>query len=126
MRDDELKALAENRGVIGICFYPYFVKADGRASVDDVVTHIMYIKDLIGIEHVGLGPDFIDYAEDVIVEELKDSSLYPGFVYPEGLKNVTELPNLTLQLWKRGFSELEIRQVLGENFLRVFRKVWRE
>jgi len=56
-----------------------------------------------GINHVGVGPDF-DGAADM----------------PEGASDVSMLPNITYELLKRGYSEQDIRKILGENFLHVF------
>jgi membrane dipeptidase len=58
---------------------------------------------LAGIDHVGLGSDF-DGAND----------------FPEGARDVSMLPNITYELLKRGYSEQDIRKILGENLLRVF------
>ncbi|HEX9543678.1 MAG TPA: membrane dipeptidase, partial [Pyrinomonadaceae bacterium] len=68
-----------------------------------LIDHIDYIVKIAGIDHVGLGADF-DGAMD----------------FPEGAQDVSMLPNITYELLKRGYSEKDIRKVLGENFLRVF------
>jgi membrane dipeptidase len=68
-----------------------------------LIDHIDYIVKVAGIDHVGLGADF-DGAMD----------------FPEGAQDVSMLPNITYELLKRGYSEKDIRKVLGENFLRVF------
>jgi membrane dipeptidase len=65
--------------------------------------HIDHIARVAGIDHVGLGSDFDGVPS-----------------LPVGLKDVSELPNLTYELLRRGYGEKEIRKVLGENFLRVF------
>ena len=68
-----------------------------------IVDHIDYIKNLVGIDYVGLGSDF-----DGV----------PGL--PEGMNGIEDLPLLTYEMLRRGYSETEIRKVLGENLLRVF------
>jgi membrane dipeptidase len=77
------------------------------ASVDDVLDQIDYVVDLVGIDHVGIGSDF-DGVGDTL---------------PIGLKDVSTYPNLILGLFERGYSEVEIRRILGENFLRVWAEV---
>jgi len=67
-----------------------------------LIDHIDYIVKVAGIDHVGLGSDF-DGAMD----------------FPEGAQDVSMLPNITYELLKRGYSEKDIRKILGENFLRV-------
>jgi membrane dipeptidase len=77
------------------------------ASIDDVLDQIDYIVDLVGIDHVGIGSDF-DGVGDTL---------------PIGLKDVSTYPNLIRGLFERGYSEVEIRQILGENLLRVWAEV---
>ena len=76
------------------------------ATVEDVVNHIDYVAQRIGVEHVGLGSDF-----DGV------SSL------PRGLEDVTRLPWITYYLLKRGYSEEDIYKILGGNTLRVLDQV---
>lgn len=68
-----------------------------------LVDHIVHIIEVAGIDHVGLGSDF-DGAMDM----------------PEGMRDVSQLPNITYELLRRGYKEPQIRKILGENFLRVF------
>ena len=77
------------------------------ASTDDVLDHIDHVVALVGIDHVGIGSDY---------EGVGDS-------LPEGLKDVSAYPNLIKGLLERGYSEADIRQVLGENLLRVWQAV---
>ena len=75
-------------------------------SINDVIKHIKYISDLIGIDHVGLGSD------------------YDGVdIMPAGLEDVTKLPFLTKKLLDNGFTIREVRKILGGNFKRVFKEV---
>jgi len=106
LTDDQLKAIANTGGVVGVVFYPSFLVSKGKATIDSVVKHIDYIKNLIGIDYVSLGSDF-DGIESV----------------PIGLEDVSKFPDLTLALLKKGYSEIEVRKILGLNFLRVFKKV---
>jgi membrane dipeptidase len=71
--------------------------------ISKLIDHIDHIVKVAGIDHVGIGADF-DGANDM----------------PEGAKDVSMLPNITYELLKRGYSEADIRKILGENFLRVF------
>lgn len=105
LTDDQLKALADNGGVIGIVFYPHFVKEGSTAYIKDVVDHIDYAVDLMGIDHVGIGSDF------------------DGASMPEDLKDSSELYKVTDELVRRGYSENEIEKLLGANTLRVLKEV---
>jgi membrane dipeptidase len=71
--------------------------------ISKLIDHIEHIVKVAGIDHVGIGADF-DGAMD----------------FPEGAQDVSMLPNITYELLKRGYSEQDIRKILGENFLRVF------
>jgi len=144
--DDLLKRIAKNGGVVQVNFYSVFVdektvtpqsnerekrlKAQ-QAAIDEkykddperraeesdkleaanplpplpiskLIDHIDHIVKVAGIDHVGIGADF-DGANDM----------------PEGAQDVSMLPNITYELLKRGYSETDIRKILGENLLRV-------
>ncbi len=102
--DDMLRALAENGGVIMINFFPKYVAQNGNtdASVADLLDHIDHAVAIAGIDHVGLGSDF-DGVPNL----------------PRGMEDVTKLPYLTYGLLKRGYSEGDVRKILGGNTLRV-------
>lgn len=76
--------------------------------ISKLIDHFDYIVKVAGIDHVGIGADF-DGANDL----------------PEGARDVSMLPNITYELLKRGYSEKDIRKILGENLLRVFAEVER-
>ena len=75
------------------------------ATVSDVVDHIDYVVNTIGIDYVGIGTDF------------------DGGGGLEDCKDVSEMKNITIELLKRGYTKEEIKKIWGENFLRVFREV---
>ena len=72
----------------------------------DVVDHIDYDKNLIGIDHAGIGGGW-DGVE----------------VLPKNIEHISKLPALTKFLIDRGYTKKEIRKILGENFKRVFKEV---
>jgi membrane dipeptidase len=77
-----------------------------RATMADAADHIDHIRKTAGIDHVGLGGDF-----DGITS------------VPEGLEDVSKYPSLTAELLRRGYTDEEIRKILGLNILRVMREV---
>ncbi len=106
LTDDQIKALANAGGVMGIAFAPGFIDPDPRkATIDRVVDHICYVADLVGIDFVGIGSDFDGLGDQVPV-------------VPE----VSQLVHLTRSMMAHGLSEAEIQKVWGGNFLRVLRK----
>ena len=79
---------------------------NGGTSLDDLIDHIDYIKNLVGIDFIGLGSDFDG-----------------GIVSPNEIYDATCYPNISARLFERGYTESEIRKILGLNFLRVLNKV---
>jgi membrane dipeptidase len=78
-----------------------------RPSFVDVADHIDHVKKLVGVDHVGIGSDF------------------DGAFMPVGLEGAEQLPNLTAELLRRGYTEAELFKILGENTLRVMEQVER-
>lgn len=101
LTDDQVKAVAERGGVVGVNFYPEVVHEE--ATLGRVLDHFDY---LVGADHVGIGSDY-------------DGMRQP----PAGLEDVSKMPNITRGLVSRGYSEDEIVKILGGNFLRVFKEV---
>ena len=107
LKDEQIKAVADKNGVIGITYVPAFLTKDERkAIIEDVVRHIDYIVKKVGIDYVGLGSDF-DGVENL----------------PLDLEGIEKIPNITAELLKQGYKEEYIRKILGGNFLRVFKEV---
>lgn len=113
--DDIIKALAEKGGVIGMNYGQGFlinrneIISGKTPTVETVVDHIDHIVGVTGsVDNIGLGSDF-DGVPSVA----------------QGLEDVSKLPNLTKTLVARSYSDQEIERILGANFLRVIRKVWK-
>ncbi len=105
--DEQIRAIANKGGVIGVVFYPPFLVRTQRASVADVVAHIDHIVNIAGIDHVALGSDFDGFSG----------------AGPDGLEDTSKFPNLTLALLQRGYSPAEVEKIFGGNMLRVLRQV---
>ncbi len=150
LTDEMLKALAENGGVIQICFVSSFVKTpepnperdaamaqleekygsrsdisdaetrkkwreeymairekfpEERAAVKDIIDHIDHVVDLVGVDYVGIGTDF------------------DGGGGVDGCDDVSDMPRITEELVRRGYSDEDIQKIWGGNLMRVFREV---
>jgi membrane dipeptidase len=126
LNDDQIRALADNGGVMGLLIHPGIIDPD-HPTISRCVDHLAYVADLVGIDHIGLGTDFTE--EELAIASTQSMSkltmvdlsvLKSGI---QGLSKIEELPHLTEEMVRRGFSENEIRKILGENFLRVMKKV---
>jgi membrane dipeptidase len=122
LSDDLLTAIAATGGVIGVNFFAWFLH-DSQPTITHIVDHIEHIARVAGIDHVGLGPDFVkeyyetQYPNEEVLFEGHDTKQAP-----EGTEGSSrDLPLITERLLERGFSEGDVLKVLGENFLRVFR-----
>lgn len=104
--DSILVRLRENGGVLMQIFYPGHLDLSGEATISDVVDHIEHIRDVAGIDHVGIGSDFDGIGS-----------------YVDGLEDVSTYPALFIQLVRRGWSDDDLRKLAGENLLRVMRQV---
>lgn len=152
MTDEMLRALAKNGGVIGINFVLYHLSKEYNRSrnemraisrpwlvkmpkiedlelriairhldagrdwpledlptIEDILDHIDHAVKLAGVDHVGLGAD-----------------MYPRMLSPVGMRGAHDYPNITRGLKKRGYSDEEIKKILGGNFLRVWKQVTNE
>jgi membrane dipeptidase len=154
LTDEQIRAIAKTGGVVSVVFYPAFVQPGWKERKDEldkeiqplvdeasrkarggpslrriardrvrereysarlppvpvarVVDHIDHIVRLVGVEHVGVGSDF-----DGIQAT------------PAGLSSVADLPNLTAELLRRGYTEEDVTKILGGNILRVMEEVER-
>ncbi len=149
MSDEMLRALGENGGVIGIVFVlnyltpeyletmkelkavsaPWFRQVppiedlqlriavehlnasrdwplENLPTIEDLIDHIEHAVKIAGVDHVGLGAD-----------------MYPRNPSPVGIRGVEDYPNITLGLKRRGYSDDDVRKIMGGNFLRVWKQV---
>ncbi|CAI3550498.1 putative peptidase, M19 family [Clostridium neonatale] len=104
LTDDMIKKLADKGGVMGINFSSDFLGESFASTIEEMITHIKHIKNIGGIDVIGLGSDF-DGIENQV--EIKDSS---------------EFPKLYEALKKAGFSENEMEKIFYKNVLRVFKE----
>lgn len=134
--DDILRACAEKGGVIGILAAPNttLTKHHLEHSLDSVMAHFEYIAELVGIDHVGFGPDTF-FGDHVALQHAVDVQLSIGqshsgeafdeSAYVRGLEDPTEaMPNIVKWLVKRGYSDTDIVKVTGGNIMRALSKIW--
>jgi membrane dipeptidase len=114
LTDEQLDAIGESGGLVGINYAVGFLRADGDGSgefktpLTEIVRHATYVADRIGVEHVALGSDF------------------DGARIPEDLGDATGLPRLIKAFRDAGFAEQDIELIAFRNWLRVLDQTWRE
>jgi len=135
--DEVLRACADRGGVIGVEAAPHTTITRNRTthSLDSVMEHFEYIRDLVGIDHVTFGPDTL-YGDHVglhgvyaaalsIRESQTTTAAFPRVEYVAGLENPTEgSVNLIRAMVQRGYSDADCAKVMGGNVLRVLEEVW--
>lgn len=127
--DDQIRAIAATGGVIGVVFLGRFV-AGINPSLQDVLDHVDHIVKVAGVKHVAIGPDYVDGGEDMVIQSRRVAG--PGqpvndkdIPYARGLERIECLPGFTRGLISRGYTDDQIKGILGGNFLRVFEQVKR-
>jgi len=130
--DDALKAIADTGGVIGVVTVPFFLAKTPKSTIEATIDHMEYIAELVGWRHVSIGTDWPLQAPDEVLRqtltaEFVEHGFRPGEIDVTdrlaGFDDYRDLRNITRGLVKRGFSDEEIRGILGENALRVFGEV---
>lgn len=130
--DEELKAIAATGGYIGVYLVSMFLSDKPVSTIEDFLDHVDYIANLIGPEYIGIGSDWPMQAPEWGVQRLAEYALEIGFrpehgvtapVQVAGFDDYRDFPNITRGLVARGYSDAQIKGILGENFLRVFEQV---
>ena len=110
LTDQQLQALADKGGVVGVSFANNFLSLpESEVTSETVVDHIAHIRKVAGIEVIAFGSDF-DGVDDL----------------PQGLQSAADWPNLLSALKRRGFTEEEIVKFSAGNFLRFWKSVCRD
>lgn len=136
--DEQLTALAARGGVVGLALWSPMLAFDHWPTLDDFVRQVDYVTNLIGVEHVGIGTDHNESAskEEWTKNSSKRQGRYPSvtaqmgewYEYEtrcaRGGSSILDFPEILNAVAKLGFSEEELRGILGGNFLRLFREVW--
>ena len=105
LKDEQIKAIAKRRGIVGICFANKFLSNNSIVDVNDILKHIDYIINLVGEDYVGLGSDFDGLNDE---SKLKD------------ICNVSKVQVIEETLIKNGYSQDTIDKIMGKNWIRVF------
>jgi membrane dipeptidase len=136
--DDQLRALADKSGVLGVYDLPYLAASPKQPTIDDYMAHMEHALKVMGEDHVGIGSDVgitpFDSSPKGIAEFKKDveERQKSGVAAPEedrptyvvGLNVPRRLEVIADHLLKRGYSVAVTEKVLGKNFARVLNQTW--
>lgn len=126
--DSALRCIAEKGGVFGLSAIPGMLTGDLRCTLNDYVDHLEHAINVMGIDGVGIGSDFIAGAS---LEQIATAPDWKGKQVPtsvevwpvcqghEGFENHAKFGNLTRALVSRGFADEDIRKLMGGNWLRL-------
>jgi len=130
--DEAIRAMARSGGVMGITGVRMFVKADEPTTIEHMLDHYDHVARLVGVEHLGVGSDIdLDGYDDMPPEE--NERLRAGYkgaygfrekIDIEGVDHPKRMYDLTEGLIRRGYSDDDIRGILGGNFRRVLAEIW--
>jgi membrane dipeptidase len=132
--DDAISALVRKGGVIGATIFPAFLPAGNKSTLMDFLDVVDYLVKRVGIDHVAIGTDFTEGQPKEFFDWLLTGRSKKGpslkldhpLRNPEGIQSAADFPNLTHALLARGYAAADVKKILGENLLRVFREVWIE
>ena len=111
--DDQLLALRDRGGVIGICaIAPFIAHETHHQTVQEMAKHIDYAVQLIGIDHVGVGFDVCYYLGDQVSSNRV-----------EGFQTIGDAPNVFIELEKLGYNDADIEKIKFGNFARIVQQV---
>jgi len=133
--DEELEAIAGCGGVIGVVTLPAFLTADPDPTIHHFLDHVDHIARLVGPGHVGIGTDWPLGIPDWCSIQLKQDLMSPKYGFRsedrlsttetlEGVQDHRQFINITRGLVSRGYSDAQIKGILGGNWLRVLDAVW--
>lgn len=126
LSDDQIKVIAERNGLIGVSTYPTLVAEHG-ATVENLLQHLDYIVNLVGVEHVAIGTDLIDFMGSLFTASLTRAdpghNLYAvkqdATVVTEGVGSYSEVGNVIDGLAKRGYRDEQLKCIFSANLARV-------
>ena len=138
--DAEMRALADKGGVFGVYLMP-FLRPKGQATAEDLLRHLDHAVNICGEDHVGIGTDnpLMGYVINdearkrqraFFEQRTKLGIAAPGeapdvFNLVEGYNSADRYDRIAADLRRRGWSSTRIEKVLGNNWARLFREVWK-
>ena len=129
LKDDQIKACAATGGFIGVNGVGHFLADDMVATPEVMVQHIDYIAELVGPEHVAIGLDHVYFLEQQHARRRENPDSYPEGYPPAdwtgSYLGPEHFPEIAETLVQHGYGDDEIIGILGGNYQRIARDVWK-
>ena len=128
--DDALKAVAAKGGVVGVVVFAPMLTGAISATLDEYLQRVDYLVNLIGVDHVGIGPDFMEEMTAEVSEKALSgmppevAAKFRAVQPTQGFESISACANVTAGLLARGYRDQEVKKIMGENWLRLYRAVW--
>lgn len=130
--DEQAKLVASKGGVIGLSPHAFLSakKTGACPNLDDYLDHFDYFAKLVGVDHIGIGTDVFEsytkFSWETSTKLLYNSPWNYETVFNSEYNRIEQIHDVIAGLVGRGFSDADIEKILGKNFLRVFKNVWRD
>lgn len=105
LKDNQIKAIANSGGMIGIVFYTDFLNNSKKSDVKDIIEHMKYVRELVGIDYIGFGSDFDGMKVEQTARMVED---------------ISKLNNIKKELKNQAFSSNEIEKIMWKNWYDFF------
>lgn len=118
LKDDQIKAIAQRNGAIGINAWPDFID-EYNPSVEKLADHIDYIADLVGIDCISFGFDFCDFLDSKTMHSMGDED----YVKTPGIEDASQIYNLLNILSQRGYKDEHLVKITYKNMERIVKEI---
>lgn len=129
--DEELRFIVDHGGFVGVTMFTPFLARGADATVDDYVEAMEYVINICGEDSVGYGTDFTQGHDQPFFHWITHDKGYSrrltdfGTIRnPTGLDSIGQTGALTATMLRRGWSEIRIQKVMGENWVSLLEEVW--
>jgi membrane dipeptidase len=133
--DEALEKVAAKGGVIGANAFPIFLPRGFGSTLADYADTIDDLVERVGVDHVGVGTDYTQDQPQAFFDWLfarqgtgyqDDPLVFPDpMLHPQGMETPDKFAHISVELLERGYSEENTGKILGGNWLRLFREVWK-
>ena len=129
--DDELRYIVDKGGFVGVTMFPPFLARGIESTIDDYVSAMDYVIDLVGEEAVGIGTDFTQGHDQQFFDWITHDkgfgrrlTEFGAIVNPAGFQTIRDFPNIADAMERAGWSDRKIENVLGGNWIKLLDRVW--